>query len=201
MGAVRNAEQGGWEGHEENTSNQEPRSEWVSRRRTLGFSNLLFPFHRSSCNPSPTSPNGTTKAPLTTTTIHSAFSPTPTPSLILLPLPNLSIPAVISKKTVSYYSLTPFILIYAFNQTINYWFDVFTLASVTSFVVIKILEYDYLVFCLVGVDLKSALGKKRRDGKSAPPQPLTAMQRIHIGRLVDKYGDDYQVWYYIVIIQ
>ncbi|KAJ1412624.1 Ribosome biogenesis protein Nop16 [Sesbania bispinosa] len=41
-------------------------------------------------------------------------------------------------------------------------------------------------------DLKSALGKKRRDGKSAPPQPLTAMQRIHISRLVDKYGDDYQ---------
>jgi len=49
------------------------------------------------------------------------------------------------------------------------------------------------VFCLVCVDLKSALGKKRRDGKSAPPQPLTAMQRNHIGRLVDKYGYDYQV--------
>ncbi|KAG5063221.1 hypothetical protein GLYMA_02G155400v4 [Glycine max] len=41
-------------------------------------------------------------------------------------------------------------------------------------------------------DLKSALGKKRRDGRSAPPQPLTAMQRIHISRLVDKYGNDYQ---------
>ncbi|XAR61329.1 hypothetical protein NMG60_11035003 [Bertholletia excelsa] len=41
-------------------------------------------------------------------------------------------------------------------------------------------------------DLKSALGKKRRDGKSAPLQPLTTMQRIHIGRLVEKYGDDYQ---------
>ncbi|RDX89031.1 hypothetical protein CR513_29293, partial [Mucuna pruriens] len=41
-------------------------------------------------------------------------------------------------------------------------------------------------------DLKSALGKKRRDGRSALPQPLTAMQRAHIGRLVDKYGDDYQ---------
>jgi len=60
---------------------------------------------------------------------------------------------------------------------------------------------DYLVFCLVGVDLKAALGKKRRDGRSALPQPLTAMQRIHIGRLVDKYGDDYQVSYYIVIIR
>ncbi|XP_061365553.1 nucleolar protein 16 [Gastrolobium bilobum] len=41
-------------------------------------------------------------------------------------------------------------------------------------------------------DLKSALGKKRRDGKTAPPKPLTAMQRVHISRLVDKYGDDYQ---------
>lgn len=41
-------------------------------------------------------------------------------------------------------------------------------------------------------DLKSALGKTRRDGKHAPLQPLTAMQRLHIGRLVDKYGDDYQ---------
>lgn len=43
------------------------------------------------------------------------------------------------------------------------------------------------------LDLRSALGKKRRDGKSAPPQPLTAMQRLHVSRLVDKYGDDYQV--------
>ncbi|WVZ98247.1 hypothetical protein U9M48_043712 [Paspalum notatum var. saurae] len=41
-------------------------------------------------------------------------------------------------------------------------------------------------------DLKSALGKKRKDGKSAPLQPLTKIQRIHIGRLVDKYGDDYK---------
>ncbi|XP_068310151.1 nucleolar protein 16-like [Pyrus communis] len=41
-------------------------------------------------------------------------------------------------------------------------------------------------------DLKTSLGKKRRDGKSAPLQPLTAMQRLHIGRLIEKYGDDYQ---------
>ncbi|MED6173014.1 hypothetical protein PIB30_055393 [Stylosanthes scabra] len=41
-------------------------------------------------------------------------------------------------------------------------------------------------------DLKSALGKKRRDGRSALPQPLTAIQRVHISRLVDKYGDDYK---------
>ncbi|KAI3409425.1 Nucleolar protein 16 [Psidium guajava] len=44
-------------------------------------------------------------------------------------------------------------------------------------------------------DLKSALGKKRRDGKSAPPQPLTAMQRVHVGRLIEKYGDDYQAMF------
>nr|GEU69608.1 nucleolar protein 16 [Tanacetum cinerariifolium] len=41
-------------------------------------------------------------------------------------------------------------------------------------------------------DVKTALGKHRTDGKSAPLQPLTAIQRIHIKRLVDKYGDDYQ---------
>ncbi|CAN1292734.1 hypothetical protein LINPERPRIM_LOCUS21713 [Linum perenne] len=42
-------------------------------------------------------------------------------------------------------------------------------------------------------DLKSALGKQRRDGKSTPLQPLTNMQRYHISRLVEKYGDDYQL--------
>ncbi|XP_009608982.1 uncharacterized protein LOC107787637 [Nicotiana tabacum] len=41
-------------------------------------------------------------------------------------------------------------------------------------------------------DLKTALGKKRRDGKSAPLQPLTSIQRVHIGRLVEKYGDHFQ---------
>ncbi|KAH0634003.1 hypothetical protein AABB24_016111 [Solanum stoloniferum] len=41
-------------------------------------------------------------------------------------------------------------------------------------------------------DLKSALGKKRRDGKSAPLQPLTTIQRVYISRLVEEYGDDYQ---------
>ena len=43
-------------------------SVWDSLRRTLGFSNPLSPFHPSSCEPSLKSPNGTTKAPLTTTT-------------------------------------------------------------------------------------------------------------------------------------
>ncbi|KAJ8543297.1 hypothetical protein K7X08_005820 [Anisodus acutangulus] len=41
-------------------------------------------------------------------------------------------------------------------------------------------------------DLKSALGKRRRDGKSAPLQPLTTIQRVYISRLVEEYGDDYQ---------
>ncbi|KAJ4967621.1 hypothetical protein NE237_014322 [Protea cynaroides] len=41
-------------------------------------------------------------------------------------------------------------------------------------------------------DLKAALGKKRRDGKTAPLQPLTAIQRVHVRQLVEKYGDDYQ---------
>ncbi|KAK4779820.1 hypothetical protein SAY87_015926 [Trapa incisa] len=44
-------------------------------------------------------------------------------------------------------------------------------------------------------DLKSALGKKRRDGKSAPLQPLTAMQRVHIGQLIEKHGNDYQAMF------
>ena len=43
------------------------------------------------------------------------------------------------------------------------------------------------------VDLRSALGKKRRDGKSAPLQPLTTIQRVHIGRLIAKHGDNFQV--------
>ncbi|KAK9756972.1 hypothetical protein RND81_01G133100 [Saponaria officinalis] len=41
-------------------------------------------------------------------------------------------------------------------------------------------------------DLKSALGKKRRDGKRAPVQPLTTMQRVHLEPLIQKYGDDYE---------
>ncbi|KAL5098150.1 hypothetical protein RYX36_002477, partial [Vicia faba] len=45
-------------------------------------------------------------------------------------------------------------------------------------------------------DLKSALGKRRRDGKSALPQPLTSIQRLYISRLVEKYGTDFQVLAY-----
>ncbi|KAJ1692114.1 hypothetical protein LUZ63_008812 [Rhynchospora breviuscula] len=44
-------------------------------------------------------------------------------------------------------------------------------------------------------DLKSALGKKRRDGKTMPLLPLTKMQRLHVGNLIDKYGDDYQAMF------
>ncbi|KAG1338684.1 nucleolar protein 16 [Cocos nucifera] len=44
-------------------------------------------------------------------------------------------------------------------------------------------------------DLKSALRKKRRDGKTAPLPPLTTMQRVYIGRLIEKYGDDYQAMF------
>ncbi|KAL5070319.1 hypothetical protein RYX36_021206, partial [Vicia faba] len=41
-------------------------------------------------------------------------------------------------------------------------------------------------------NLKSAMGKRRRDGKSALPQPLTSIQRLYISRLVEKYGADFQ---------
>ncbi|XP_051141964.1 nucleolar protein 16 [Andrographis paniculata] len=41
-------------------------------------------------------------------------------------------------------------------------------------------------------DLKSALGKKRADGQHHSLQPLTAMQRVHVRRLVERYGDDYE---------
>ncbi|XP_020086659.1 uncharacterized protein LOC109709027 [Ananas comosus] len=44
-------------------------------------------------------------------------------------------------------------------------------------------------------DLKSALGKKRRDGKLAPLPPLTTLQRLYIGRLIEKYGDDHQAMF------
>lgn len=53
---------------------------------------------------------------------------------------------------------------------------------------------DVIVFSLLcSLDLKTALGKKRKDGKSAPLQPLTTIQRVHVGRLIEKYGDDYEV--------
>lgn len=48
-------------------------------------------------------------------------------------------------------------------------------------------------FVLSNVDLKSALGKKRTDGKHNSLQPLTAIQRLYVSRLLEKYGDDYQV--------
>ncbi|KAF0926207.1 hypothetical protein E2562_022037 [Oryza meyeriana var. granulata] len=44
-------------------------------------------------------------------------------------------------------------------------------------------------------DLKSALGKQRRDGKSAPLEPLTKVQRVYVGRLIAKHGDDYKAMF------
>eukprot|EP00249_Psilotum_nudum_P006262 c19592_g1_i2 orf=438-1025(-) len=41
-------------------------------------------------------------------------------------------------------------------------------------------------------DLRSALGKKRRDGKHRPLLRLTTMQRIYVSRLILKHRDDYQ---------
>lgn len=49
--------------------------------------------------------------------------------------------------------------------------------------------------------MKSALGKKRRDGKAASLRPLTAMQRVHVGKLIEKYGDDYQVLFTLMCCQ
>ena len=56
-----------------------------------------------------------------------------------------------------------------------------------------ILVYDLMWLLLCNVDLKSVLGKKRRDGKTTPLEPLTKIQRICIGRLIEKYGDNYKV--------
>jgi nucleolar protein 16 len=53
--------------------------------------------------------------------------------------------------------------------------------------------YGLIQMFLCNVDLKSVLRKKRRDGKSAPLQPLTKIQHIYIGRLIEKYGEDYKV--------
>ncbi|KAJ7526471.1 hypothetical protein O6H91_16G007700 [Diphasiastrum complanatum] len=41
-------------------------------------------------------------------------------------------------------------------------------------------------------DVKSALGKKRKDGKRNPLQRLTLMQRVYVGRLIEKYGNDFE---------
>lgn len=51
----------------------------------------------------------------------------------------------------------------------------------------------------MNIDLKSALGKKRRDGKTAPLQPLTAMQRVYVGRLIEKYGNNFEVNLFLAI--
>ena len=56
------------------------------------------------------------------------------------------------------------------------------------------LSFSLVITLYLGcIDLKSALGKKRKDGKNAPLKPLTTIQRLHVFKLVEKYGDDYQV--------
>jgi hypothetical protein len=42
-------------------------------------------------------------------------------------------------------------------------------------------------------DVKSALHKKRKDGKKAPLQRLTTMQRVYVSRLILKHGDNHEV--------
>lgn len=44
-------------------------------------------------------------------------------------------------------------------------------------------------------DLKTALSKKRRDGKSTRLKALTTMQRVHVGKMIEKHGDDYQAMF------
>ncbi|CAM6008817.1 unnamed protein product [Sphagnum balticum] len=41
-------------------------------------------------------------------------------------------------------------------------------------------------------DVKSALHKKRKDGKKAPLQRLTTMQRVYVSRLILKHGDNHE---------
>ena len=56
-----------------------------------------------------------------------------------------------------------------------------------------LVESVIYLFMFSIVDLKSALGKKRRDGDHAPIQRLTKMQRVYMSRLISKHGEDYQV--------
>lgn len=79
---------------------------------------------------------------------------------------------------------------------INHYISSFSSVDVWSlgfllYIINHVCNYSPTIFYIS--DLKSALGKKRRDGKTMPLLPLTRMQRVHIGPLVEKYGDDYQV--------
>lgn len=169
-----------WEDQEENTRILDLRFAWVFQRRTLKFWNPLSPFLPNCYNPLLTTLNGTRKAVSRKTTTPSASSTTLTPSpilfkLLLFPM-TPTIPAAISKKTV-----------YSPPSSI---FSVFLYQKLIIFC------WNDCKFC--GVDLKSALGKRRRDGKSALPQPLTSIQRLYISRLVEKYGADFEVWFFII---
>ena len=50
------------------------------------------------------------------------------------------------------------------------------------------------LFCVV--DVKSALHKKRKDGKKVPLQKLTTMQKVYISRLILRHGDNYEVHFH-----
>ncbi|CAM6083817.1 unnamed protein product [Calypogeia fissa] len=41
-------------------------------------------------------------------------------------------------------------------------------------------------------EVRTALNKLRKDGKKAPLQRLTKMQRVYVGRLMQKHGDNYE---------
>lgn len=41
-------------------------------------------------------------------------------------------------------------------------------------------------------ELRTALNKLRKDGKKAPLQRLTKMQRVYVGRLIEKHGADFE---------
>ncbi len=57
----------------------------------------------------------------------------------------------------------------------------------------KIINLVFLALAFVAADVKSALHKKRKDGKKAPLQRLTTMQRVYVSRLILKHGDNHEV--------
>jgi hypothetical protein len=56
----------------------------------------------------------------------------------------------------------------------------------------KIIYLVFLALAFVAADVKSALHKKRKDGKKAPLQRLTTMQRVYVSRLILKHGDNHE---------
>jgi hypothetical protein len=50
-----------------------------------------------------------------------------------------------------------------------------------------------MYFSRILADVKSVLHKQRSDGKKAPLQKLTTMQKVYVSRLILKHGDNYVV--------